>query len=286
MKTIFRIFLWLVILALAAAPISAVKAGEPNEVVLTAKQVTSAIDIEAAIIQATQGGTRPGVVTLDGRLGPFTYEVEEGADLTINIFVSDLTLHGIHDAVISNGEGIFFDGVPADRIMIKDLRLVCANDCIISWGNHRQVKLQNLQLEAGGLGIQVAQTTGWLIHKNTILAGGDGIHLLETSRISVQHNTVSGTIAVHLADAGHNLVKSNHIQGRYQGVLIAAPSSYNQVSNNLITGVEASGIALEPGTYGNRVFRNRVTCAPEAACQTVDATGEAWTDNFIYQNYP
>ncbi len=44
---------------------------QENIVILTADQVTSAVDIEAAIINATAGGNRFGTVILDGSKGPF-----------------------------------------------------------------------------------------------------------------------------------------------------------------------------------------------------------------------
>ncbi len=286
MKTLFKLFLVLLFASLAAAPTELVNAAGPNQVRLTADQVSSAADIEAAIIQATRGGSRPGVVILDGRLGPFIYETGEGADLTINIFYSNLTLLGENRAELSNSDGIFFDDLPADRVTIKDLQLVCTADCIVAWGKHRQIKLQNLHLEAAGFGIQAAQTTSWLIQNNTIQAGGTAIHLLEAVRFNIQRNKLFATTGVLLENAAHNLVKNNIIQASYQGVLVASPSNNNQVANNVICGVEAAGIALEPGTYGNRVFRNRVSCAAGAACLTVDAPGAAWTDNLIFNNDP
>ena len=78
--------------------------------------VHSAPDIEAAIIQATADGTRPGLVILDGRVGPFEYDPDE-LDVDVNIWVSDLTLRGVHRAIL-NGGAITLDGIFLENITI------------------------------------------------------------------------------------------------------------------------------------------------------------------------
>ncbi len=82
---------------------------DPNQniVTITGDQINNASEIEAAIINATAQGSRPGTVILDGRNGPFLFTEE---DRSINIFVADLTLRGVNHAVIENcDDGLFFD---------------------------------------------------------------------------------------------------------------------------------------------------------------------------------
>ena len=57
-------------------PISADWTSFQNALTLTADQVDSASDIEAAIKSATAEGKRPGTVILDGRDGAFAYFVK------------------------------------------------------------------------------------------------------------------------------------------------------------------------------------------------------------------
>jgi len=269
-----------------AAPLSLASAagGPMNVVVLTAADVTSAGDIEVAIQISTAYGTRPGTVILNGSKGPFIYS---GDDLTINIFHSNLTLQGINGAIIPGG--VFFDDVPADNIMIENLTFSCLvshDDCITSWGAHRNVTLRGNLILARYFGIQVAQTLGWTITRNTVQVEGVAVHILEASGISVMNNHLSGNIPLQIEASGSCKAIQNAIQGGWQGILLAREAWGNQVIANSIMGVQAAGIALEPDTVGNKVHGNKVLCAAGSACLTVDISPQALKVNAISGNQP
>lgn len=286
MKTLKALLIFALVLSGALAQAGPAQAGVPSTVTLTAEDVSTAGDIEVAIQQATQWGSRPGTVILDGSQGPFVYTLAEGNDYTVNIFHSNISLVGSNGAVLSNTQGIFFDDLPADHILIKNLTMYCETDCIVSWGNHWDVQIQNVTLYASGIGIQVAQTDGWSILRSTIQGGWTAVHVLEASNVSIVGNQLSGFIPVILMNAHNNQVKLNTLAGSYQGVLLTAPSSYNRVIANSISGVEQSGVSLEDGTFGNRVIDNVVSCAPGVECLTVSADGSAAELNKIFGNLP
>lgn len=286
MKTITAFLLIFILFGAVAGQTIPAQAGTPNVVRLTAADVQTAQDIEAATHIATAWGSRPGTVILDGSLGPFAYTVGEANDYTINIFYSNLALRGVNGAVISNADGIFFDAVPADHIVIQDFTMYCMADCIVSWGEHFDVTIRNMLLEAPGIGIQVAQTSGWKINQNRINAGSTAVHLLDVSNVVINQNRLEAELPVMLQNTTACKVKANKITGGWQGVLIMTASSSNQIINNVIQSVQSAGIALEPNTYKNKIIRNTVTCARDYACLTVEASGETAVENKIHANLP
>lgn len=289
LMTLVSLFLFLTCWAAPAQAAAPDKRKNPPKiatVVLTAPQVHSAIDIEQAILTATASGTRPGRVVLDGSQGPFIYDEGDFVDRAINIFVSDLTLLGANEAVIQGGDGIAFDAVTADRIKIHSLTMHCNRDCLVSWGPHDQVAILSNHFYAENLGLQIAQTGGWRVEGNTIQAGANAVELIEASGIKLLGNRLSGFIPVVLYQSQGCRIQNNLLEGRWQGILLRTPSLQNRVTANRIRGVQAAGIALEPGTEGNRVHGNRVSCEPGYACLTVDAQPPADQDNIISGNRP
>jgi len=280
--SILTVFCLLVAVPLNLA--SAASDSSAGKVILTADDVTSAVDIEAAIHQATVYGTRPGTIILDGRRGPFVYT---GEDRTINIFYSNLSLIGVNGAIIPGG--VFFDGVIADNILIENMVFFCGvgfDDCITSWGEHHSVSLHGNLILARNFGIQVAQTQGWKITDNTVQAEGVAVHLLEVSDVTVMNNHLSGFIPLQIEASGNCKAIQNAIQGGWQGVLLARESWGNKVIANSIMGVQASGISLEPDTVGNKVHGNKVLCAVGSDCLTVDISPQALAVNDVSGNLP
>lgn len=286
MKTIHILLLLALLLTITGTGASPMDADSPHTVLLTAQDVRTASDIEAAFHEATGWGAHPGVVVLDGSQGPFVYEIADGNDYAINIFYSNLTLRGINGAEIAGGEGIVFDNLLLNRVEIRDLTLRCDTDCIISWGANTGVRIHHNRIYAGGLGIQIAQTSGWSVQDNLVQAGGVALDLIDASEIVARRNRLSGFIPVMLSNSSYVQVTGNTLQGQWQGVLLRSPGDHNLVSANAITGVEAAGIILEPGVYANRILANRVTCAEGSACQTVIADPETWEANIIKGNLP
>ena len=278
-------FLLIVSMLIPFQLFSAQMGSKQNRVVLTASQVTSAIDIEKAIKSATVEGTRPGTVILDGKEGPFLLS---GPDQSVNIFVSNLILRGVNGAVIRGcDDGLFFDNFPLKHIVVSEITFFCSGDGVEASGEFQDIALQNnlFQVEKNGISITGASSK-WKITGNLILAGMDAIRLTGVEKATITKNHLSGTIAVGIFQGSKNLVRDNAIQAAYQGVLLGQETWQNIVQENTILGMTAAGIALEPGVAGNRVLANSVLCALEANCLTVDAVPEIEEMNTIFGNRP
>ena len=256
-----------------------------NVITLNAGQVDSADDIEAAIIRATAQGARPGTVILDGRSGPFVFS---GLDRSLNIFVSNLVLRGVNQAVIKNcDDGLYFDDFPLAHILVEGIAFFCNGNGVVATGAFQDVTLRNNIFQAVNSGISTGGLSSeWLITGNLIQAGTDGIHMAGAEKVVVSNNHLSGFIGISLLQSSQFQVRGNAIQAAYQGVLIGQESWKNRVQANTVLGVSASGIALEPGVTGNWVLANRVVCAPGASCLTIDALPEVAEVNKIAGNQP
>ena len=256
-----------------------------NVITLNAGQVDSADDIEAAIINVTAQGARPGTVILDGRSGPFVFS---GLDRSLNIFVSNLVLRGVNQAVIKNcDDGLYFDDFPLAHILVEGIAFFCNGNGVVASGAFRDVTLRDNIFQAGNNGIGTGGlSSGWLITDNLIQAGLDGIRIKGAEKMVISNNHLSGNIGIALLQCSQFQVRRNAIQAAYQGVLIGQESWKNRVQANTVLGVSASGIALEPGVTGNWVLANRVVCAPGASCLTIDALPEVAEVNKIAGNQP
>jgi hypothetical protein len=253
---------------------------EQNTITLTADQLDSADDIEAAIKRATADGTRPGTVILDGRNGAFVFT---GLDRSLNIFLSNLTLRGVSQAVIQNcDDGLFFDSGPLKDILVEGIEFVCKGGGVAAGGAFENVTLYQNIFRAGGNGISMGgASSGWLIAENVIEAGQGGIEITGAKKFLIAHNHISANTGITLRQCSQFKVQENVIQASSQGVLLAQESWKNLVQMNTILGVSLSGIALEPGVTGNQILANSVSCAPGASCLTVDATPEVAEMNTI-----
>ena len=257
----------------------------PNLIILTADQVQGAMDIEMAINDATQFGSRPGTVILDGRHGPFVYTTD---DRSLNIFVSNLTLRGQNGAQIENcADGLFFDDFPLRYVLVEGITFICEAGGVVAPGAFRNVTLRGNVFHSGAAGISLGGASrDWLIANNIILADGDGLRIDGSSRIVILNNRISGFLGVALMNSAESQVRYNLIQAAWQGVLLGQESWKNMVKMNTIYGVEQSGIALEPGVTGSIILSNQVACAPGADCLTVDAMPEVAAVNKILLNVP
>ena len=267
-----------------AQPGWALGAGK-NVITLTADQVDSADDIEAAIIKVTAQGTRPGTVILNGRKGAFVFT---GDDKSLNLFVSDLTIRGENQAVIQNcDDGLFFDDFPLHTISVEGIAFLCTGDGVEASGAFQDVTLRNNMFRVGNNGVGTnGSSSGWLVSGNLIQAGGDGIRMAGADKVVITSNHLSGNIGIALLGCSQSQVRRNSIQAATQGVLLGQEAWKNMVQANTILRVSAAGIALEPGVTGNRVLANRVLCAARAECLTVDAAPETAAMNTIAGNRP
>ena len=261
-------------------PESAEGGAEQNTITLTANQLDSADDIEAAIKDATAEGTRPGTVILDGRNGDFVFT---GDDRSLNIFVSNLTLRGVNHAVIENcGDGLFFDNFPLKNILVEGIEFACEGDGVAAGGAFVNVTLYNNIFRAGRNGIGMGgASSDWLIAGNAIESGGSGIEITGAKKVLITNNYISGNTGITLRGCSQFQVQKNVIQASVQGVRLVQESWKNLVQQNTILGVSQSGIALEPGVTGNQILANKVTCAAGAGCLAVDATPEVAEMNTI-----
>ena len=258
---------------------------EDDTVTITAGVVDSADDIEAAIIKATNSGSRPGTVILDGQNGNFIFT---GDDRSLNIFVSSLILRGINQAAIVNcDDGLFFDDFPLENILIEGITFLCTGDGVEATGTFEDVTLSDNIFIARNNGIGMAgNSSGWLINENLIQADGDGIWISGADNVVINKNIISANNGIGLMSCSQMKVRRNTIQAVDQGVLLRQESWKNIVQANAILGVSEAGISLEPGVVANRIITNRVTCAPEMPCLTVEALPEVAGSNKIVGNKP
>src|SRR4030042_3262002 len=225
-------------------------------VTLTAGEVDSADDIEAAIIKATESGTHPGTVILDGQDGAF---ILTGEDRSLNIFVSALILRGTNQAVIVTcDDGLFFDDFPLQNILIEGITFLCTGDGVEATGTLQEVTLSNniFMVRNNGIGM-AGNSTGWLVERNLIQAGWDGIRITGAGNGGITNNYISGNIGIGLMSCSEMKVRRHTIQAVYQGVLLGQESWENMVHANAILGVSFAGISLEPGVVDNRIIANR-----------------------------
>lgn len=260
--------------------------GKPiNEIVLTANNVTSASDIEAAIIEVTHSGTRPGTVTLDSSQGQFYYT---GDDRSINIFYSDITLRSLNRATIGNcADGVFFDDFTAHNIVVEGITFICDGCGVVAnnLGPHHNALIRNNTFYTGSFPIEALQGDYWVITGNRLLTSSDAIHLYETGGTLISNNLLDGNIGVLLYNSGYdNQVTHNKITAIWQGVLLSGKTLGNRIANNRIYNVKDTGIAFQDIVAGNQIIANHVSCWPGFECQAVYAEPINYDQNKIAGN--
>jgi nitrous oxidase accessory protein NosD len=265
LATIFTVF----VLLLFPFEIASAKKPDKNEIRLTADQVAGANDIEAAIIKATENGTHPGTVILDGKNGPFVFTAP---DKSLNIFVSSLTVRGENEAAIMNcDDGLFFEGAPIHDILVEKITFNCTGDGVEATGEFHDVTLRKNNFQVAYYGIVTrGASTGWRITENRVQAGWDGIRMTGAKDTEITKNEITGINGVILLSGSQYQIKNNTIHAQIQGILLGQEAWQNVVQSNRITGVSLAGIALEPSITNNRVISNRVECASGVQCLAVD----------------
>lgn len=277
----------LVVLLLALLPLLTGAAPVPREVVLTARDVTSAVDIEEAIRTATGDGTRPGIVTLDASDGPFTYYAD--ADKTINLFFSDVILRSLNGATITNcDDGVFFDDFPLHDVTVMGIAFHCAGSGVLAGWSHyecRNIAIEGNVFEVQNFGIGIALGREVRIARNVVTgAGADAINLYRPTGVRVHGNDLQGLEGVFLDGSRDSQITKNRIEAWEPGIILVEESDDNKVNGNQIAGVRAAGVVLEGGSSGNKVHGNQVACAAGATCVAVQASPEVWDANRISGN--
>jgi parallel beta-helix repeat protein len=280
-------FTYLLVIAMLFTLGNAPMSKTVHEVVLDASQVTSARDIEIAIDLATNYGTRPGIVTLDGSKGKFEYT---GDDRSINIYYSNITLRSFKWATIGNcDDGVFFDDTIANNIVIEGIELVCLGGHSVYapfLGQHHYVTLRNNYFESGIYpAIDILQGDHWTITGNQILSMGTGIYLNETGGTLIRKNMIQANVGIVLYNSGYdNKVTNNKITGWWQGVVLSGKTLGNTVANNRLYSIQDAGIVFTDIVAGNRVTGNRITCWPGIPCTAVIAEPINYDQNKIAGN--
>jgi len=280
MKKLVCLFL-LVLLLIPLQTVSANGRSE-NSIRLYADQVTGANDIEAAILQVTADGKRAGTVILDGWHGPFVFS---GDDRSINIFVSNLKIRGVNQAILQNcADGLFFDNFPIHDILVENITFLCEADGVVAPGSFLNVTLRKNVFQASNFGIGVGgASSGWVITDNQIQAD-NGILLEGVSNSSIANNRITAINAVMLVKTSGSMVRNNDLQAADLGISLEQGAWQNQIQANLIRGVSQSGIHLELGVHDNLVVGNKVRCGPGLTCLVIDASAETLEVNKIEGN--
>jgi hypothetical protein len=258
-----------------------------SEVILDASQVTSARDIEQAIDTATAYGTRPGIVTLDGSKGKFEYT---GDDRSINIYYSNITLRSFNWATIGNcDDGVFFDNLPTNNILIEGVELVCLNGHAVSASYPNQPKhviLRNNYLESGpNPAVNLYRGVDWVISGNRILSLGTGIFLNESRGVMIRKNIIRANVGLELLNAGcENVLTNNQITAFQRGVVLSGKTLSNRITNNKFDHVQDAGIVFANIVTGNKVTGNKIACWPGVKCSAVTADPFNYKQNTIAGN--
>lgn len=267
MKKIALFLLGAMLITLGNAPMR----GSSPEVVLTASQVASAVEIEMAIDAATDNGQRPGIVTLDSSAGDFTYT---GDDRSINIRHSNVTLQSKNGAMITNcGDGVFFDDAVTNNVVIEGIRFVGENGIIAAFGTHRNVTIKDNVIIANSYAIGARGADGWVITGNHAAGNATVIQLSEAAETRIADNSLVGSspgLGIFLEKSNGNTISHNMIVNGWQGILIGWGSSGNRAVNNTILLVQQSGISFEGDNEYNSVLANKVSCQPNTECQVVN----------------
>jgi len=244
-----------------------------TEVILNAKQVTSAVDIESAIDTVTNNGTRSGIVTLDSSKGDFTYSSE---DRSINIYYSNITIRSKNGAALTNcADGVYFDNTAANNIIIEGIRFNCEVTGVNAWGagTHKNVTIKNNTFITGSLAIEAQGADGWDIIGNYAISNGTVIHLLKAVETKITRNSLVNKtqgIGIFLEQSNANSMSQNMLVNGWQGVLIGSGSSNNRVSDNKIYLIQQAGISFEGNNEYNSVLANKVSCQPGTECEIVN----------------
>ena len=230
--------LLLSLIALIVLVFSTGMRSQDTVVVVTASQVAGANDIEYAIEVATQNGTRPGTVILDASDGPFIYT---GADRSINIYYSNVTLRSENGAEIVNcADGIFFDNFTTRKVLIEGIAFDCTGVGIIApWGIHEQLTVRHNAIRSL-VGISLNQIHGAQIIGNNITAELWGIALNPgTNDNKIISNEISGVqqSGIYLEeDTFNNKVHGNKVQCASGYDCLTVKASPEVFLNNKISG--------------------------------------------------
>jgi parallel beta-helix repeat protein len=267
-------------------PISSKWDSSPNSVTLTADQVHGASNIEAAINNVTDHGSRPGTVILDGQEGPFVYTLD---DRSLNIFVSNLTLVGINEAVIKEcDDGLFFD-FDLENILVEGIEFNCEGHGVWTDNAITNVVLRNNIFRTGLAPLSLnGHPSDWLITLNLLEAPGDGIQISGAKNIKIVNNHITnrGGTGITLQGSSDVQMRKNILHAAYDGIKLFQGATRNLIERNTLLGISHWGIFLASDIVGNQVLHNTVICKRDTGCPTVYAPDEAATMNTIEGNRP
>jgi parallel beta-helix repeat protein len=108
-----------------------------------------------------------------------------------------------------------------------------------------------------GIGVVVSDSSDVRVDGLTAGFSQIGIDVAESTNVAVTHNSTFFTlVGVFLTDASGNTVESNKVAASSAwGIVAVFGSSYNNIVDNTVSS-NTSGIGLDTGATGNRVFAN------------------------------
>lgn len=210
-------------------------------------------------------------------------------DKSINIFVSDLTLRGKNNAIITGcDEGLFFDDFPLKHILIEEITFNCYGDEVEAPVSFQDISIRINLFQVGGSGILVhGSSRNRVISNNTIQARDNGIWVFNGQKTTITSNHLAGgKTGVLLQAASAIQVRRNFIYAGIQSVFLEQESWNNLVQGNSILGVQLAGIVLSPDVMDDRVLVNRALCAVGLTCQTISASEATLEKNKYAGNRP
>lgn len=267
---------WLLAMFAAIGLLGAIP-GSAGEVVLTARDVTSATDIEAAINEATASGTQPGTVVLDGGFGEFVYLDDDRA---VNIGLSDLVLRGINHARLVNCDaGVFFNENAVSNILIDGITFDCpGGDGIhsIGAGPRENVVVRNSVVKGRLFGLSVGGAIDWHVIDSIIIGLAAGVAFDSSDGVDLANNVIIGGDGIRLDGTTAYDVSGNRIETIVgTGVRLENVADDNRIVRNQICVRRGSGpgIVLGPETSDNTVRGNRVSTVDGKLPVVVDDQG-------------
>lgn len=266
---------------------------QARTVVLTPGDVATGAEINAAIDKATDHGTAPGKVVLDGQHRGFSCAVhEDNPDVSQLTYIqySNVQLVGINGA--DTGAGIcnvVIADAPLHNIRIEGLRIanfIEEGTGISATGLsvRRNVTIKNNNI-TGAIALLAYNPVGWKIYNNTMSrAREDVVLLLGMQDSEIIGNTISGFPGITLLPSQAQDTTGNKIiANRFSdsgGIQLRRTGSRNLIALN--TG-GCPVVTLDSGTTLNKVLYNR---APSESCGSYGAVQDLGSGNKVVGNQP
>ena len=218
---------------------------EADVVRLTAMDVNKSMDIEEAILEATNDGTTSGRVILDGKDGPIDVK---GPD-SIKVQVSNIAIVGENDPLIINcGNGFFFYTDDEDKILknieVIGIGMICDYNCFYGPSATKDVVIRDNFLHCSHVSAILLENTAddWIVANNKIVApnpNGQGMRFHGGSSIMIRDNDIQGiSSAIELAyrdrvEYSNIVIKANRIFANDYGIEVGTSTETEILKNDI-----------------------------------------------------